>query len=420
MTSAVPALSALVDALSVPTGFGDMSLVRSRPDSVRLLGGIPDPSVLPVEDLRRSLDQVWSAGGGAASLRYSATPGLDGLRQWIAEREGVPVSRVLITNGGMHGLSLAVQSVVERGAAVAVDDPVFPLLLRVLELSDARPVPVPVEADGLDVDLLAARLADGERIAAVYTVPDFHNPSQGTLSAAKRAALVALAEQHGFVVIADDPYRELRFAGTDQGRRSFHDSEQVIHVNTFTKTLGPGLRLGWLVLPTWAVDGVQRLRNRQDSHSSTLVQTLVEHLLTTDPGGFDRRLETARALYRHRAGTLVGLLRSRLGDQLELRDPEGGFFLWPRLRDDDLDPRDLHRRALAAGVEYQPGEFFAVPAGPGSRADDGAGTGGYPSTDAARRLRLAYGDRTDEELSTAVDRLAEALAGAERRAVVTR
>jgi 2-aminoadipate transaminase len=384
--------SALARGLTVPKGFGDQSLLSPRPDAIRLLGGIPDPSALPLDALREVLGEVWDTGGAAASLQYSGSHGFEGLRAWIAGREGVDPRRILITNGGMHGLSLTVQALVERGGVVAVDNPVYPLFLRTLELVGARTLPVPVEADGLDVEHLARRLADGERIAAVYTVPDFHNPSQGTLSAAKRVALVELAARYGFVVIADDPYRELRFAGEDQGRRVFFDSEHVVHVNTFTKTLGPGLRLGWLVLPDHLVDPVLRLRNRQDSHSSTFVQTLVQHLLVSRPGWFDATLAQARELYRHRAEVLVTELETRLPGRFEITAPEGGFFLWPRLADDALDAGELHARAAAEGIDYQQGEFFA--SGPG--------------TDSARRLRLAYGDRTDEELSTAVERLARA------------
>jgi 2-aminoadipate transaminase len=153
------------------------------------------------------------------------------------------------------------------------------------------------------------------------------------------------------------------------------------------------------VLPEHLVDTVLRLRNRQDSHSSTFVQTLVEHLVVSRPGWFDTTLAGARELYRHRAELLVAELHAQLPGQFELTVPEGGFFLWPRLADDAVDPHELHARAGAAGVDYQPGEFFA--SGPG--------------TDSARRLRLAYGDRTDDELRTAVGRLATAFAAAGNR-----
>lgn len=386
-------LSSLSRQLSLPQGFGDQSLLSSHPGAVRLLGGIPDGSVLPAEELRDAVHDVWERGEALGSLQYSSSQGFPGLRSWIAAREGVDPRRVVVTNGGMHGLSLAIQTFVERGSLVAVDNPVFPLFLRALELSTTATLPVPVASDGLDVEHLAHRLAHGARISAVYTVPDFHNPTQGTLSDEKRHALVALAERYGFVVVADDPYRELRFAGRPQDVSVLHDSDHVVHVNTFTKTLGPGLRLGWLVLPEPHVDAVVRLRNRQDSHSSTFVQTLVEHLLTSRDGWFDERLTTARRLYGHRARLLADLLRAELGGALEVTDAEGGFFLWPRVLDDTVDTAELHRRAVALGLEYQPGEFFA--SGPG--------------TDAARHLRLAYGDRTDDELRTAVARLGEAL-----------
>ena len=113
------------------------------------------------------------------------------------------------------------------GATVAVDDPIFPLFLRVLELATDAVLPIPVDGDGLDVEALAARLATGARIGAVYTVPDFHNPSQGTLTTDRRRALVALAEQYGFYLLIDNPYRELRFAGDDQGLRPFHESDRA-------------------------------------------------------------------------------------------------------------------------------------------------------------------------------------------------
>ncbi len=393
-TTAALDLTVLSRGLSVPKGFGDQSLVRATPGTIRLLGGIPAPEALPVADFARVSAEIWADRTVAvASLQYSQAHGFDALRGWIAQREGgVDPQRIVITNGGMHGLSLAVQTIVERGATVALDDPVFPLFLRVLELSTTSTLPVPVVADGFDVDYLAARLATGERIAAAYTVPDFHNPTQVTLSAVKRAALVGLAERYGFYLIVDNPYRELRFAGNDQGAAVFNDSDRSIHVNTFTKTLGPGWRLGWLVLPDHLVDPVIRLRNRGDSHSSTVTQTLVERLVTADDGWFDRVLAAANALYRERAGVLVDALHQQLPGAFETQAPEGGLFLWPRLTDESIDPAALYERASEKGVVYQQGGFFAS----------------SPQRQSERFLRFAYGDRTPEELQEAVRRLAQA------------
>ncbi|WP_238005923.1 PLP-dependent aminotransferase family protein [Dactylosporangium sp. AC04546] len=385
-------LTALARGLSAPKGFVEASLAAAAPGAIRLLGGIPAPEALPVDAIGAASARLWQDVGGAlAGLQYSAAPGSAALRDWIASREGVDPRRIVVTNGGMHGLALAVLTVVERDATVAVDDPVFPGFLWALEVATTRLLPVPVAADGFDVEHLARRLAAGARIAAAYTVPDFHNPAQVSLSAAKRQALIALAERHGFYVIVDNPYRALRFAGRDQGAAVFNDSDRAIHVNTFTKTLGPGWRVGWLVLPEHLVDPVVRLRNRLDVHTSSVTQAILERLLTDDAGSFDRIVRGAVALYRERAGVLVDALREHLPGALDVVPPEGGLFLWPRLTDDAVDPAALFRRAAAHGVVYQPGEVFA--AGPERRRS-------------ARHLRFAYSDRTPHELREAVRRLA--------------
>lgn len=393
MTLLVPSRPALIEAFTVPKGFGDQTLRDRRPDAIELLGGIPDPSVLPTAELAEATARVLAAPG-APSLQYSRTEGIPALREWIAAREGVAVERVLITNGGFHGLALAVQTVLERGDLVAVDNPVFPLFLRGLELADARVLPIRVGAEGLDVDELAARLRDGARPAAVYTVPEFHNPSQSSLPTERRRELVALAERFGFVVFADDPYRELRFHGEPESVAPFHDSGRVIHVNTFTKTLGPGLRLGWVVLPERLVPDAVALRSRQDSHSSTFVQAVIAELLTSDAGLFDRVLERARSLYRSRARALADALEAEAPGVFDVTVPDGGLFLWPRLNDEAIDADRLAADASAEGVEYQRGSFFA--SGPG--------------TDAGRHLRLAYGDTDEDDLRTAAARLARAVA----------
>ncbi|MFF5075703.1 PLP-dependent aminotransferase family protein [Actinoplanes sp. NPDC000266] len=380
-------LTALSRGLNAPKGFVRASFAPP-PGAIRLLGGVPALEALPAEAFAQVSADVWK---DSAALQYSPAHGFPALRDWIARREGVDPARVVVTNGGMHGLTLAVLTVVERGATVAVDDPVFPGFLWALEIATTRLLPVPVVADGFDVEHLAARLKAGDRIAAAYTVPDFHNPAQVSLSAEKRRALVELAERYGFYVIADNPYRELRFAGEDLDVAAFNASDRVIHVNTFTKTLGPGWRVGWMVLPEHLVDPVIRLRNRLDVHTSSVTQAIVERFVTA--GLYDQVVRDATTLYRQRAGVLVDALREHLPDALDIRAPEGGLFLWPRLTDDSIDPAGLFRRAAANGVVYQQGEFFA--AGPDQRS-------------AARHLRFSYSDRTPAELREAVRRLAVA------------
>lgn len=384
---------ALIEAFTAPKGFGDATLRDRRADAIELLGGIPDPGVLPTEKLAAATARVL-ARPGVPALQYSRTEGISPLREWIAEREGVAVDRILITNGGFHGLSLAIQAVVERGDLVAVDNPIFPLFLRGLQLSDARTLPVFVGPRGLDINHLSDQLRAGARPSALYTVPDFHNPSQGTLPGEARRELVRLAEHYGFVILADNPYRELRFAGEQESVEDFNNSDHVLHINTFTKTLGPGLRLGWTVAPEHLARDLVALRSRQDSHSSTLVQAIIGELLTSEPGIFDATLGRARSLYRGRAKTLVSALHREAPGAFETVLPDGGLFLWPKLADAAIDPDRLAADASAEGVEYQRGSFF--PSGPG--------------TDAHRHLRLAYGDVNESRLEEAAARLGRAIA----------
>ena len=224
-------------------------------------------------------------------------------------------------------------------------------------------------------------------------MPDFHNPSQGTLSTADRVRLVELAERYGFLIFADNPYRELRFRGEPVDAGVFSTSDHVVHVNTFSKTLGPGLRLGWVVASEQIAKQLVTLRNRQDSHTSTLEQRIIIDLLTHDPAWFDSTLARARDLYRERADVVVDALQERLGGLIETVRPEGGFFLWPRITDPSIDPAALYAAAAERGATYQQGEFFASS---GRR-------------EFADHLRLAYGNHTTDTLREFVDRLGSAV-----------
>lgn len=388
-TASLPAVSSFVDAFKQPGGFGDASLISRRPDTIALLGGIPDASALPVEALAESYARVLRRpAGGSDGFQYSSAFGLAPLREWIARREGVDASRIVITNGGMHGLALSVQALVNEGDVVAVDNPIFPLFLRVLDLVRAEVLPIQVDENGFDVDALERELESGARPTAVYTVADFGNPAQATLTTARRRRLVALAEKFGFTVIVDNPYRELRFRGESQDSALFNQSENVIHVNTFSKTLGPGLRLGWLTLPERLVDPIVKIRNRHDSHTSTLTQLAIIDLLTRDDDWFDSALAPSLELYRHRADVFATALETNLPGIIHTRPPEGGFFLWPTLVD-GVDADALAERAIVHGIAYQQGRFF----------DSG------PGTDSARHLRFAYGNHEPDVLREAAHRL---------------
>lgn len=381
--------SALLSSLPERQGFGDATLIRLAEGSIDLGGGNPSTELLPVDLYRDAVHAMTSAPGFPALLRYSPAAGLPGLRAAIARRERVEPERILVTNGGAHGLALAVLGTLDPGDTIVVDDPVYPLFLRVLDLVGVNVVGVPVTADGIDVDALADRLRAGLRPRALFTVPTFQNPAGVTLTEEKSAALVELAERYGFTILADDPYRDVAFPGAAApDRPRLRESDRVIAINSFSKTLGPGLRLGWLTLPAALTPAFTKLRNRLDGQTSGPLQETARRIL--DDERFDAALAAAGAGYELKAKALTAALRREFGDGVEVAEPRGGFFVWARLLG-DLDFERVFETAQDLGVTYQRGEWFSA-GGPQFR--------GF--------VRLSYSEPDIPDVNEGVARLARA------------
>lgn len=383
--------STLLAGLPGRKGFGDASLVKAVPGSINLAGGNPDPQLLPTGLYRNAAVEHTESEQFRNSLKYVPAPGIERLRQWLADDAAVNIDRVIITSGGTHGLALSVLGTLNPGDTIVVDDPVYPLFLRILDLVDVTIVPVPVGADGISVSALESLLASGVRPSAVFTVPTFQNPSGGTLDSEHRAALVALAERYGFVILADDPYRDIMFPGTEPpDRRPFLDTDRVVEVNSFSKTLGPGLRLGWNIVPEHLAGQFTKLRNRLDGQASGFLQEIVVRIIETDE--YRQSLRSAGEAYQRKASALMSALRRELSDDVEIVSPQGGFFLWFRFLRPDVDYARFFDLAQEYGVTFQRGEWFAV--------DDQSTQRG--------RVRLSFSEVSEADLQTAGSRLGEA------------
>ncbi|WP_328912688.1 MULTISPECIES: aminotransferase-like domain-containing protein [unclassified Streptomyces] len=379
-------VSARVAGLSLSAPYA-VPARRPGPDFVNLVSGAPAVEALPLREIGEVTNELFSqARSGGQALAYGPNAGELRLRELIAAREGVPVDRVLITNGALHGIALTLQVIAEPGDVIVVDDPVFPDTIRIVESTGADIHTVPVGPNGFEVEVLAERLRAGLRPKAVYTVPDFHNPGGGLLPYERRLRLVELAEHYGFVIVSDNPYRQFSFDGGQEPDFPL-DSDRVVIAHTFAKTLGPGLRLGWLVVPEWPAPHVVNLRRRYDFQSSTLSQAIARSLLER-PGWFDGLLHRGRTLYRTRAQLAVRALREA-GDRLEFTAPEGGFFIWARVVDGTATAELLAERALEAGVVYSKGTFY-----------DPHQSGRY-----ADHLRLAYSAAEHDHLVAGLERL---------------
>lgn len=340
-------------------GFGDATRVRHRPDSINLSGGNPGVDGLPADLFKAaSADLFEDPHTVATILKYSPAAGLAALREAIGAREGIDPARVLVTTGGAHSTALAVLGILNPGDTVVVDAPIYPLFLRNLDLVGVEIASVPVDAQGLDVEVLERKLLAGLRPKALYTVPTFHNPTGAVLSLEREERLVKLAERYGFTIIADDPYRELSFTGErPRPRPALIDTDHAVLVNSFSKTLGPGARIGWLGLPEELVPEYVKLRSRLDCQTSGIVQELVRRIITEPT--YEESVVAAGARYREKATTLMSTLRDQFQDAIDWVEPTGGFFLWAWLTE-SIDYDAFFEAAGSIGVTLQRGEWFAA------------------------------------------------------------
>ena len=286
-----------------------------------------------------------------------------------------------------------------------VEDPTYPLIFRDLQHHEPVLLPLPLGPDGYDIAALEARLASGARPKLLYTVPDFHNPTGFVTPLAQRERLTELAEQHGFVIVSDNAYQGLAFDAAAPADYPL-DSDRVVHVRTFSKVLGPGLRLGWLVLPEWLLAPVTRLRANQDQHSSAFVQAIVEQVVgaTGTPLGsgspVDEIAQRARAAYGERFDLVAGILDAGVPGGIEVAHRTGGIFLWARVRDAGIDlAAAQHLARTRYGTDAALGRYFF----------------GLDREDDRGHLRIGISHLAPEQLQVGAERLVEALTDPEAR-----
>ncbi|CAN5135778.1 hypothetical protein BH20ACT3_BH20ACT3_04730 [soil metagenome] len=231
----------------------DILVHADAPDVISLAGGIPSPSSFPMDALRSAAMAALAAGPRA--VQYGRTDGDPACRAALVSWTDVPVDPddLVVTTGSQQGIDLVARVLVDPGDAVVVGDPDYLGALQALRSNDARLVAVPVDRDGLRTDVLAERLADGLRPKLVYVVTNFHNPTGASLAAPRRRQLVELAEYHGFLILEDDPYGELHYDAPPPPPVG-PGIEQVVRLRSVSKTVAPGLRLGWMTGPRWLLD----------------------------------------------------------------------------------------------------------------------------------------------------------------------
>ena len=370
-------------------------LAAQTHDIVRFAMGAPAAEVIPTDEFRRLAGEVLDD----SSFTYGATEGEPGLLKTIIElsaQTGRPTrpERIVVTSGGMQGLDIAFKLFVDPGDLVVVESPTYTNGSGTALSYGAEILEIPMDDDGMDIEALEAQVGElGRTPRLIYTIPNFQNPSGTTLSLERRKRLLELAHEWGSVILDDDPYGELRFAG--QEVPSFvelsPEDPLVFSVRTFSKVLAPGLRVGWIDADPRLRDLVIAAKQAMDTCTNVPNQHVVDRFIRQ--GGYLEHLEGLRTEYRRRKEAMDASIARHLGDRVVTTDPQGGFFLWVTLQGEDarISTSRLFEIALAEGVAFIPGPALS----PSGRFQDA--------------FRLCFASSTPERTEEGLQRLARAL-----------
>jgi DNA-binding transcriptional MocR family regulator len=356
------------------------------PDVISFARGAPSLDIVDVEGLKAAAGRAFERDPGGTTA-YGTAVGYAPLRQWIADKHGVETAQVIVTNGSMQADAFLFETVVQRGDAVIVERPTYDRTLLNLQGRGADVRPVNLQTDGIDTSELEGLLRDGLRPTLAHIIPNFQNPAGYTLSAAKRQDLLRLAGEYGFLLFEDDPYIDIRFRGESLPTMLSQDqSGSVIYASSFSKTVCPGIRVGYLVGPAERIAEIQRLATNTYISPNMVAQSLVYEFCSS--GAIEGSIATVKAALATRVSRLTAALEREL-PEARFETPEGGYFMWVELPEGTEIDR-VFAEANARGVAIVKGTDFLLQGGENT-------------------MRLAYSGVTEDQIDEGVSRLAEAV-----------
>lgn len=382
--------------------------LTQQPDIISFAGGLPAPELFPVTEFIAAAERVLDRHGSQA-LQYSTTEGYDPLREYIVEKmsqygiEATP-ENVLITSGSQQALDLIGKILINPGDLILTERPTYLGALQAWRAYQAEFVTVSMDDEGLCTHQLEEALCAGPKF--MYILPNFHNPAGVTLSVTRRQTLVHVANRYGVPIIEDDPYGELRFEGEHLPPLVVLDAENlndhrasanghgylrgnVIYLSTFSKTLAPGLRLGWIVAPREVIQRCVAAKQGMDLHTSTFVQ-MVAHEVIKD-GFLKEHVRLIRRVYRERRDVMIDAMSRYFPPGVHWTRPQGGLFLWVTLPEGE-DSAAILEKAVQNKVAFVPGTAF------------------YPDGSGHNTMRLNFSNTPPEQIEIGIRRLGEVLA----------
>jgi 2-aminoadipate transaminase len=354
--------------------------------NISLSRGAPSLDIVAVDDLKLAAQRAFEHDP-ASTFAYGTSAGYPRLLEWLSKKHAVAPDRLLATNGSMQADAFLFEELVRPGDVVVVEAPTYDRTLLSLTKLGAEVFPIPLEPDGLDVGALEVALEAGARPTLAHVIPNFQNPAGCTLSLDKRRRLVELAREYRFTIFEDDPYVELRFEGEQHPRMLELDEsgEAVVYASSFSKTVCPGIRVGYLVGPKELIAGIRKRATETYISPNMVAQSIVAEFCHS--GAIDRSIETVKAALRERRDATCAALNRHLPDA-RFVTPQGGYFLWVDLPEgSDVDA--LARGSAERGVVFVKGTDFLIEGGQSS-------------------LRFAYSAVPPDQIEEGIGRVAEA------------
>ena len=355
-------------------------------------GGYPSAETFPLESIRQTMSEVIDKYGGKA-FQYGATQGVQELREAVARRYDVPVDRVQITSSSQQGIDVCTRILVNPGDVILTSSPSYLGALQSFSSYRAKIVGVSHNADIQEyksafVSEIKKAAEQGRTVKFLYMIPDFQNPSGESLTLEERKMLADLAEEYGFLIVEDSPYRELRYEGEHIPTIYSLAPDRVIHLGSFSKIFAPGFRLGWAIAHPDILDKIYVCKQSLDLCPPIFDQYVAAEFL--ESGRLDENLKKSVLLYKEKRDLLLSLLDEYMPEGVKWTRPEGGLFLFLTLPD-GFDAVAFYDQALSAGVAYVAGEFF------------------YPDRSGKNTMRLNFSFMSPEKIIAGIRLLAELL-----------
>lgn len=361
----------------------------TMPDTISFARGAPSLDIIDIDGLKAAAQRAFERDPGGMTA-YGTAVGYGPLREWIAAQHGVAAEQVIVTNGSMQADAFLFAALVANGDPVIVEKPTYDRTLLNLRGLGAEIHAIELERDGIATTELERVLQTGVRPTLAHIIPNFQNPAGYTLSREKRDRLLALAGEYGFTIFEDDPYVEIRFAGEPLPTMlSLDEAEHVVYASSFSKTVCPGIRVGYLVGPKERIAEIQRLATNAYISPNMVAQAIVYEFCAS--GAMEGAVRTVKTALAARVKALGAALREHL-PQAVFSEPEGGYFMWVELPQGTQVDR-VFEEATARGVAIVKGTDFLL--------DGGENT-----------LRIAYSGVTEDQIETGVKRLAAAVEAA--------